>query len=499
MDSAHGQTSHFVRVDAYPRPVGVPAYRWLYDTVKQQILDGRLTPGARLPGTRDIAAHYGLSRGTIVSAFEQLTQEGYLEGSVGSGTYVSKSLPQEPLNAERAGDSVETLAQRRNLSPYARQVKPFFHLDPRAPRSFRPHLPAMDLFPIGQWAQIAARRIRSYTVTQMVGCDAMGYGPLREAIANYLRTARGVRCEAHQVVIVSGTQEALDIISRLYLNANDRVAMEDPGYPGAARVFESHGAQVCPIPVDEDGMAFTPALLRGARLAYVTPAHQFPTGVAMSLSRRLDLLEWARTNHALVFEDDYDSEYRYSGRPIPALQGLDRHGVVIHAASFSKVLFPSLRLGYFVVPPDMVDQVAAAKGVTMRHAPLLEQLVLAEFIAEGHFARHIRRMRDVYSERLGILAENARSHLSGLLDLSTIEAGLQTIGWLRPGLAEADACAAAQARGIEVTPLGRYTRGPVRRNGLMLGFAAIDANEIRRGTIELAMALEGAQRRLAVA
>ena len=318
----------------------------------------------------------------------------------------------------------------------------------------------------------------------------MGYLPLREAVADYLAASRGVACSAERVVIVSGTQEALDLAARLFLDPGDRVAIEDPGYEGARRVFEAAGAEIARVPVDEEGLCVESPGLEGARLVYVPPAHQFPLGVAMSLPRRLALLEWAAASGALVFEDDYDSEYRYAGRPLPALQGLDRHGQVLFAGSFSKVLFPALRLGYLVVPEDLVKPVAAALSITRRHAPLLEQAVLADFVAEGHFGRHLRRMREVYAERLGVLMEEAMAQLTGLLEISGIEAGLQTVGWLRSDLSGARAAEAAARREVEVEPFVREAPGGEMTHGLHLGFAAVPPPEIRRGARDLAAALE---------
>jgi GntR family transcriptional regulator / MocR family aminotransferase len=291
------------------------------------------------------------------------------------------------------------------------------------------------------------------------------------------------------VAIVSGVQEALDLVARLFLNAGDRVCVEDPGYPGAGLVFDAAGAQVREMPLDDQGMELDATGLRGARLVYVTPAHQFPLGTAMSLQRRLDLLEWARRTGGMIFEDDYDSEFRYTSRPLPALQGLDRSDRVLFAGSFSKVLFPSLRLGYLVVPPDLVDLVASARSVLQRHPALLEQAVLSRFIAEGHFGRHLRRMRGVYAERLGALMESASRELAGVLQISDVGAGLQTVGWLRAGIGEEAAARAAASRNVEVVPLGRYSRRHRARSGLQLGFAAVDVREIRRGTRDLAAAL----------
>lgn len=470
-----------------------PAYRTLYEALRSEILEGRLSPGARLPATRDLARQYQLSRGTIVNAFELLKSEGYLEGSVGSGTYVSKILPDELFRVKAVGDHKPAVQPRprRRMSSYARRVRLFHGLEPRPARAFRANVPALDLFPTSLWAQIAARRFRQVSTTLLSGCDPMGYRPLREAVAEYVITSRGVRCAAEQIAIVSGVQEALDLAARLFLNPGDRVCMENPGYIGAAMVFESVGAKISALGLDDEGMELRAANLRGARLVYVTPGHQFPLGISMSLPRRLQLLEWARKSGALIFEDDYDSEYRYSGRPVPALQGLDRHGTVLFAGSFSKVLFPSLRLGYLVVPLDLVDCFAATKSITNRHAQLLDQAVLCDFITEGHFGRHLRRMRGIYAERLSVLLRSAREKLAGLLEISGVEAGLQTVGWLR-GISGESATRAAAERNVEVVPLSRYTRGRTSREGLQLGFAAVEPREIERGVEELALALEGA-------
>jgi GntR family transcriptional regulator/MocR family aminotransferase len=486
------KTSTTLELALPTRDAATPAYRWLYEALRAEILEGRLRPGARLPSTRELGAQHGLSRGTIVRAFEQLTAEGYLEGSVGSGTYVGRTLPEELLHVARGARAQAATARppRRRLSAFARHAAPFPPFGDRPTRAFRSNLPALDLFPTTLWSQVAARRLRRVSMGLLRGCEPMGYRPLQEAVAEYLTTARGVRCTPEQVAVVSGTQEALDLTARLFLDPGDRVGIEDPGYVGATLAFAAAGAELAPMPVDEGGMVVAERALRGARLVYVTPAHQFPLAVTMSLSRRLALLEWARGAGALVFEDDYDSEYRYSGRPLPALQGLDRHGCVLFAGSFSKVLFPALRLGYLVVPPDLVELVAAARSMTARHSPLLEQAVLCDFIVEGHFARHVRRMREVYAARMSVLLDAARRHLDGLLELSPVEAGLQTAGWLGAGVDGAVVAAEAAARRVEVTPLSVYARRRLARDGLQLGFAAVGEGEIRRGARELATAIE---------
>lgn len=472
-----------------PRDRNTPAYRWLYEALRTEILECRLRPGARLPGTRDLAAQYGLARGTIVSAFEQLEAEGYVDGSVGSGTYVSRVLPEDLLQASRPARSQPAAATRtRRVSAYAKRVPEYPGPDPQPARAFRTDLPALDLFPAALWTQIAAKRLRRLSMPSLVGSEALGYRPLREAVAEYLVTSRGVKCDAEQIAIVTGVQDALDLTARVLLDRGDRVCLEDPGYQSAAGVFESVGAKVVPVALDAHGMKVPRT--RDARLAYITPAHQFPMGMTMPIARRLELLEWAQRTGALIFEDDYDSEYRYCGRPVPSLQGLDSAGQVLFCGTFNKVLFPSLRLAYLVLPPDLVPAFTAAISITRRYGPLLDQLVLREFIADGHFARHLRRMRQIYAERLGILTESAHERLAGLVEISDVEAGLQTVGWLRDGIDGEAATAAAAARNVEVAPLSRYSRKYKAREGLKLGFAAYDAREIRRGVRELAIALQ---------
>lgn len=485
------------------RDAKIPAYLWLYNSLRAEILEGRLRPGVRLPATRDLANQYGLSRGTIVNAFEQLKSEGYVEGTIGSGTFVSKVLPDDLLRVRKEAAARQPAMQRnrrRRLSDYARRISHLTGYEQRRFRAFRANVPAMDLFPMDLWTQLTVRRLRKLSANDLLGCEAMGYRPLREALADYLNASRGVNCAADQITIVSGIQEALDLATRVFINPGDKVAIENPGFVGAVASFEGAGAKISALPVDPEGVCVKHSGLRDARMIYATPAHQFPLGITMSLRRRLDLLAWARKNGAMIFEDDYDSEYRYCGRPIPALQGLDCTGQVVFAGSFSKVMFPALRLGYVVVAPDLVDYVAAAKSTATSHSSLLSQMVLCDFITDGHFGRHIRRMREVYAERLQFLLSESRQRLKGLLETSEIEAGLQTVGWLCDGVTGIAAAKAALERGVEVVPLSKYAREPFYcvwperegrwREGLQLGFAAIPPAEIRRGVQELAVALE---------
>jgi GntR family transcriptional regulator/MocR family aminotransferase len=412
---------------------GVPLYRWFYDELRVAILEKRLASGARLPATRDLAKQYRLSRATVVRAFEQLESEGYVEGKVGAGTYVSRVLPDELLQVGRSARTGIKRARKVRWSAFANRLRAFPEANLRPARAFRANQAALDGFPTALWAQVAARRLRRASAQLLAGGEALGYRPLRQAVAEYLNTSRGVKCTAEQVLIISGVQEGLERAAHLLLNSGDPVWVEEPGYPGAAIVFRAVGARLCPVPVDAEGLSLEEGQRRWkrAKLVFLTPAHQFPLGVTMSLRRRLALLEWARRSRALIFEDDYDSEYRYSGRPIPAMQGLDRSGVVIFAGSFSAVLFPALRLGYLVVPEEMVDVFAAAESVSTHHPPLLEQAVLCDFIVEGHFARHIRRMREIYAERLQVLLESAKAKLADSLEISNVEAGLQTVAAAR--------------------------------------------------------------------
>ena len=480
-----------------PRPADAAIGTWLGDAIRGEILAGRLRPGTRLPATRELAAQYGVARGTVVTVFEQLRAEGYLVGTVGSGTHVRDVLPEALLNAGRARRRPTTAPPRpaaRTLSRLAQRLQPFTGYDTRPIRAFRANQPALDLFPTTLWAQAATRVLRRSTARHLLGCETFGYLPLREQVVDYLQASRGVRCEVAQVAVVSGAQEALDLVVRLTVNEGDRVVLEDPGYSGTRRVLQAAGARIVPGRVDHEGLVAGDRTWRDARFVYTTPAHQMPLGITMTLPRRIALLRWAAEHGAIVFEDDYDAEYRYAGRPVPAMQGLDTQGVVAFCGSFSKVLFPSLRLGYLVVPPDLVEPLEALKSVASRHATLLDQVTLAAFMDAGHFGRHVRRMREVYAARCGALIAGAKAHLDGLLEVPPIDAGLQTVGWLLNGMTDAEATRAAAAVDVDVSPLSRFWQGPAPRQGLQLGFAAVDEVELDRGIRALASAIGGRRR-----
>ena len=465
------------------RPAGRTLVQWLYEALRTAILDGRLGRGARLPATRDLARQYGVARGTVVAVFEQLQSEGYVTSRVGSGTRVSGQIPEDLWQPALARAAVRQPTPASRFPP------------PTSLRPFHPFEPALDQFPMELWTRIAARRLRRATRALLGRGDVRGYAPLREAIAAYLGSSRGVRCIADQVVIVSGAQQALDLLARVLVRPGEPVWIEDPAYPGATAAFRNAGARLVPVPVDEHGLDVARGVRRAARAkaVYLTPAHQFPLGASLSIERRLAVLDWARRSGARVVEDDYDSEYRFAGRPIPALQGLDRSDCVVFLGSFSKVLFPSLRLGYLVVPPALLEPLLTLRASTDRYASTLDQAILCDFIIEGHLGRHIRRMRELYRTRLAALREASTAHLTGLLEIPSIEAGLNTAARLVCGLSARQAEAAAAAGGVEAMALDRYALERRDVHGLLLGFAAFDPSQIRAGVLRLADALAAAQ------
>jgi GntR family transcriptional regulator / MocR family aminotransferase len=377
------------------------------------------------------------------------------------------------------------------ISDYVRP-KPWIGLEAReGVRPFCMGVPALTEFPAELWGRIAARRARAFRSWLQTDDDGRGYRPLREAIAHYLGSSRGVRCSSDQVIVVSGVQQALDLLARLLLKPGDPVWMEDPGYFGAAIAFGNIGAQMIPVPLDEQGLSVSAGLRmrRHARGAYVTPAHQFPLGMTMSLERRMALLKWASDTGAFIIEDDYDSEYRFEGRPVAALQSLDRDSNVIFIGSFNKLLFPSLRIGYMVLPPSLVDLFWAFRCRTDFHHLSADQAVLCDFIADGHLGRHLRRMRDLYAIRLAALADGSKRYLKGLLELSGVRAGLYTAALLKNKMTSRQAETAAATRDIEVLAMDRYTLKSPDPKGLLLGFAAFDEKTIRAGLMKLAAAL----------
>ena len=467
------------------RADGTTLFRWLYDEIRTAILDGRLPPGSRLPSSRSLARDCNVARGTVVAAFDQLALEGYLDGTVGSGTYVKETLPDPILRADLPARRAAVRVQRSPLSAGGRRLaaQPFPKLwSVRDVDTFRLDRPALDAFPIGIWSRLTARRMRSESRAWLTHGEPLGLPALRAAIAGHLGRTRGLRCTADEVVITSGTQHSLDLMARLLLDPGDRVWVEDPGYVAVSALARAHGAEVVGVPVDEQGIDCEAGRRRGLppRLIYTTPSCQFPLGVTLSLERRLALLRGASEADAWVFEDDYDGQLQFEGRPLAALRTLDCRGGVIYSNSFNKVLFTSLRLGFLVLPPALIEAVRAAKSITGRFDPVLEQAVLADFIAEGHLDQHLRRMRELYTERREALVAAARHELGALLELSDHQGGLQIVGWLAPGIDEAEVAARAAGLGIDSVPLSRLSIERRLPPGLVLGFAGAAVPAIRR-------------------
>lgn len=473
----------------------LPLFRQLYEAIKKVILEGKLGPGTQLPPTRELSELLGISRQTVLNAYAQLTAEGYLAGTVGRGTFVSNSLPiASPAASLKAGKEASLLPLRplseRGLRFVGKAVRLHTHVG--MPRAFRIGMPSLDVFPFGIWARLEARRWRR-PQHHLGYDDPAGFAPLREAIAAYLRTSRGVQCASEQIVITSGSQQALFLVASLLLSPGDAAWVEEPGYRGINASLHAAQARVCHVAVDAEGMCVQEAARRfpDTKLVYVTPSHQLPLGVTMSLQRRLELLAWAAEKRAWVIEDDYDSEYRYTGPPLASLQSLDKIGCVIYTGTLSKVLFPDLRLGYIVLPPPLVEAFVQAKAIIDRHTATMPQMVLADFIAEGHFSRHIKRTREVYAERRSVLLDALQAQLPEELVIGNSDAGLHFATGFRRGRDDRVVVRAALEHGLELRALSSFYnapgegRDPPPLSGLLLGFAAIRETDLRHGVAAL--------------
>ena len=474
-----------------------PLHRQLYSRIRSSILAGTFAPGARLPSTRTLAADLGMSRITVESAFTQLTAEGYLVRRVGAGSYVAAALPEVLRPVRRAPQRTAGVPAMRRargagaLSARGRSIaEAALAPEPVGVRVFQPCMPALDAFPQATWARLLARRARRGHELLAYG-EAAGYRPLRQAVATYLAAARGVRCDWQQVVILTGAQQGIELASRLLIDPGDDVWHEEPGYLGARGAFLTAGAKVVPIGVDAEGLDVDAGIAAApdARMAYVTPSHQFPLGATMSLARRLALLAWADRADAWIIEDDYDSEFRYDGRPIAAVQGLDAASRVIYVGTFNKVMFPSLRLAYLVAPADLVDTVVAARALGDGHPPVQSQAALTDFIDGGHFGSHVRQMRALYRERRDVLVDALRSRLGGASRLGPTEAGMHLSVSLPRVADDRSIAASADARGLAVDFLSRHYMGRATSRGLLLGFTGSPAADLRRGVQTLARLL----------
>ncbi len=469
----------------------VTLYQALYSHMRTAILSGELKAGMKLPSTRALADELNISRNTVLNAYRQLLAEGYLQGREGSGTFVANVLPESLLTV--SGHSKPKAASQRPVE----SARPVFSEYAKAqiavsqppsngklPRPFLAEAPALDVFPYKLWSRLIVRQARRIPMNTFAYQNSAGYRPLREAIAAHITVSRQVHCTPDQVMIVPGSQGALDLATRMLVNKGDMVWIEDPAYPGARGAFLGSGARVIPVPVDEEGLIVESGIKRApkARLVYITPSHEFPLGVTMSISRRLALLDWARRANSYILEDDYDSEFRFAGHPLASLQGLDTAERVIYIGTFSKVLFPSIRIGYMVLPTPLIDSFLKVRRLIDIHSPILEQAVLADFIVEGHYVRHLRRMRTLYAERRNALLEATRDLP---LEMSAPEAGIHCVGWLPEGMNDRKLANQARDYELELTPISAFRIEHPLPNGLLLGYGGYSVQAIKKAAKRL--------------
>jgi GntR family transcriptional regulator / MocR family aminotransferase len=464
-----------------------PLYRQIYESFRSSIIRGGLRPGELVLSTRSLARNLRISRLPVLNAYSQLLAEGYFESRVGSGTFIASSLPRR-IDAQSTKYAPSASRRKRSISGHAATLPPYER--PSWAESLGPFQvgqPDLHKFPIEIWLKLVARYSRRMRVKALQYGDAMGLPHLREAIAAYVRTSRGVRCEAEQIMIVSGSQQALDLATRVLLDAGTAAWVEEPGYWLVHRVLQAAGCRAVPVPVDPNGLVVATGikLNRKARAAFVTPSHQYPLGVTMSATRRLELLEWAQRAGAWIIEDDYDSEYRFDSMPIASLQGLDSNERVIYIGTFSKIMFPSLRLGYIVIPPDLVERFAAMRQVLDLCPPHLTQAVMADFIREGHFARHIRRMRPIYAERRRVLVGELERELGDQLEIVGDEAGMHLATFLAGNRNDRAIAAKAAQQSLCLSSLSSLYLGSASRRGFVLGFGNTKANDISQAVRHL--------------
>ena len=479
----------------------IPLHQQIYEGLRQAILKGRLPPGSRISSTRSLSKSLGISRSTVTQSYERLNSEGYLETIIGSGTFVCKQLPEELLYSTPIEFSSKVTRSPIKLSGYGR-ILIYADNVPKIDDSlltikFRFGRPAFDQFPIELWRRLLSRYCSADLDWLDYSTDPLGYKPLREQITHYLSRSRAVNCEPDQILITNGTQQALDLILRLLIEPEEIIAIEDPGYLSARLIFQTHGAKILPIGVDESGLIveqIQKSTLPNIRLVYVTPSHQFPTGAVLSLPRRLQLLAWAQQNGTLIIEDDYDSEYRYNGRPIPALQGLDRGSCVLYVGTFSKVLFPSLRIGYLVLPKSLVSIFTRAKWLSGRHLPILEQQVLAEFIKAGHLERHIRKMRSLYDQRRQTLVQALKDDFGKKATILGEQAGIHLMVCLQTNLTDEEIIHRAAEVNVEMTPaspnyLNIDSKCNNSRGEFIFGYGELTKQQLQEGIRRLAKIL----------
>ncbi len=472
------------------RAADAPVFRQIYLQVRSAILSGKFRPGTKLPSTRELSVQLGVSRSAVVSSFEQLLAEGYASARKGAGTYIASDLP-EPFGAIH--DHRKRQIPVGKITTSAPDLGDFVDVTTQSDeRPFNLGRTLIDARTAELWRKLSARTLRSFGRHHLGYADPHGMLELRKCVCDYLQAARAVRCEPEQVIITAGTQQALDIVIRVLHGPDDEVWIEDPGYSLTRLALVAAGAKVRPIPVDQYGINVAEGIRRAprARAVFITPSHQFPKGVVLSMARRLELLAWARESGAWIVEDDYASEFRYGGRPLAALQGLDEAERVIYTGTLNKALFPGLRLGYAVVPLSLMRSFVTARYLMDRQPSGLCQAVVALFMEEGHFAAHIRRMRELYRGQRDALVNAIRRRLADDLTVDPPDQGMHLVAYTRRGLSDVTIERAAREQGVIVRAMSRlYVEAPPR-SALMLGFSGYPRQTIAPAIARFARAFE---------
>jgi GntR family transcriptional regulator/MocR family aminotransferase len=470
-----------------------PLHQQVYEQLRQAILNGRLTPGERIPSTRFLAKSLSISRFTVTTSYELLLSEGYLETVTGSGTFVCQQIPDDLINSNPIQNIEKINPLPIKLSQYGNTLVNTTNVpriaEPELKINFRYGTPALKEFPIKIWRRLLSRYCNANLKWLDYSTEPLGYQPLRKAIAHYLTRFRAVNCQSEQILITNGTQQALDLILRLLISPGETIAIENPGYLSARIIFETQGSKILPISVDNSGLIVEELAnytQENIRLVYVTPSHQFPTGAILSLPRRLELLNWAQQTGGLIIEDDYDSEFRYGEKPIPALQGLDKSDSVLYIGTFSKVLFPSLRIGYLVLPKSLVTIFTRAKWLNDRHLPILEQQVLAEFIHEGHLERHIRKMRSIYDKRRQVLVEALKTYFKKRAVILGEKAGIHVMVRFKSDLSDEEIIEKAAKVGVSLMSANPYYLTNHPKGEFIFGYGELTETQLTEGIRRLA-------------
>lgn len=487
-----GARLQFLRIE---KSASTPIYRQIESQIRDAILTGIIKPGLQLPASRVLAQDLGVSRPTMVRVYEYLSFEGFLETRHGSGTFVSPTLPDylphkstQPKNSEQQNTVI--------TKPLSKIGEKFSTLAPSLTRSkfaaFLPNVPALDSFPHARWQKIRDNCLRTNRTGLLGYEDSAGHMPLRRSIAEYLAVHRGDHCDPEQILIVSGATAAFHLAVMVLSNPGDKVWLEDPGPDGVRAMLMALGRNIVNLDVETDGMDIKSAIQHDsdARLAFTMPSRQHPLGVTLSLTKRMMLLDWARKNRSWIIEDDYDSEFRYSGRPLGSMRSIDTTNSVIYVGTFSKSLFPSLRIGYLVLPENLIDTFRSAMGTISRSISILDQATLARFINEGYFTAHIRQMHNLYSTRRTSFIEITNEKLSGLLDIEAPDSGINVIGWLPPGTNDMQISKELHDASVYTFPLSLFRTRPSDKTGLVMGFASTDRAETVEKISLLASVLE---------